>query len=74
MPMTRRAFEAGASSPAVALSNRIRAEYEEMPCLRLTLAQAARFWNVDREMCLAALDRLVAAGFLVHGRYGYMRA
>jgi hypothetical protein len=62
------------SSPAVALSQRIRAEYAEMPCLRLTLPQASRFWNVDRETCHAALERLVTDGFLVLGRFGYMRA
>lgn len=63
-----------ASSPVATLSQRIRAEYAEMPCLRLTLPQASRFWNVDRETCLAALDLLVAQGFLVLGRFGYMRA
>jgi hypothetical protein len=61
------------SSPA-ALSQRIRAEYAEMPCLRLTLPQASRFWNEDREMCRVVLDQLVAEGFLVLGRFGYMRA
>jgi hypothetical protein len=61
-------------SGAAALSQRIRAEYEEMPCLRLTLPQASRFWSVDRQTCHAALDQLVAEGFLVLGRYGYMRA
>ncbi|MEO5819059.1 MAG: hypothetical protein ABIT71_01025 [Vicinamibacteraceae bacterium] len=45
-----------------------------MPCLRLTLPQASRFWNVDRETCQAALDQLVDEGALVQGRFGYMRA
>jgi hypothetical protein len=45
-----------------------------MPCLRLTLPQASRFWNVDRETCQRALDQLVAEGVLVLGRFGYMRA
>jgi hypothetical protein len=57
-----------------ALARRIRGEYEEMPCLRLTLPQATRFWNVDREVCRSVLDHLVAEGFLVHGRFGYMKA
>jgi hypothetical protein len=73
MPLATRAMER-VSSPVAALSQRIRAEYAEMPCLRLTLPQASRFWNVDRATCLAALDELVADGFLVLGRYGYMRA
>jgi hypothetical protein len=62
------------SSPAAALSQRIRAEYAEMPCLRLTLPQASRFLNVDREMCRVVLAQLVEDGFLVLGRFGYMRA
>jgi hypothetical protein len=73
MSLATRALER-VSSPAVPLSQRIRAEYEEMPCLRLTLPQASRFWNVDRQTCLAALDQLVEEGFLVLGRFGYMRA
>jgi hypothetical protein len=73
MSLATHAFQR-VSSPAAALSHRIRAEYAEMPCLRLTLPQASRFWSVDRETCLAALEQLVAEGFLVLGRYGYMRA
>jgi hypothetical protein len=73
MSLATRALER-VSSPAAALAQRIRAEYAEMPCLRLTLPQASRFWNVDRETCLAALEKLVAEGFLVLGRFGYMRA
>lgn len=72
MPLATRASERVLS--LAALSRRIRDEYEEMPCLRLTLPQASRFWNVDRQACLAVLDQLVAEGFLVLGRYGYMRA
>lgn len=73
MPMVIRAQER-ASSPAAGLSQRIRSEYAEMPCLRLTLPQASRFWNVDRETCRLALEQLVAEGILVQGRFGYMRA
>lgn len=62
------------SIAAATLSQRVRAEYEEMPCLRLTLPQASRFWNVDGDTCRAVLDELVAGGFLVNGRFGYMRA
>ena len=42
----------------------IRAEYLEMPGLRLTLAQAARLWNIDRDTCVEALASLVGTGFL----------
>jgi hypothetical protein len=64
--------ERSLSRPPV-LARRIRSEYQEMPCLRLTLPQASRFWNVDLETCRTVLDQLVADGFLVHGRYGYGR-
>jgi hypothetical protein len=73
MSLAIRALER-ASLPTASLSQRIRAEYEEMPCLRLTLPQASRFWNVDQGACLAVLDELVGEGFLVLGRFGYMRA
>jgi hypothetical protein len=39
--------------------DRVRAEYDEMPGLRLTLQQAARFWQMERTVCEAALDTLV---------------
>ena len=43
---------------------RVLAEYREMPGLRLTLPQAARFWALDVSRCQATLDALVAAGQL----------
>jgi hypothetical protein len=46
------------------LQARIRAEYREMPGLKLTLAQASRLFNVDSARCERALARLVAAGAL----------
>jgi hypothetical protein len=39
---------------------RIRAEYREMPGLRLTLPQACRLWQLAPEPCHALLDRLVS--------------
>jgi hypothetical protein len=63
-----------AAAPVEGLAQRIRSEFEEMPCLRLTLPQASRFWTVDRETCRTALDQLVSEGILVNGRFGYMRA
>jgi hypothetical protein len=46
------------------LQARIQAEFREMPGLNLTLAQAARLFNVDAARCERALARLVAAGAL----------
>jgi hypothetical protein len=48
----------------VAVYIRIRAEYREMPGMRLTLAQAARLFALEPACCAQALDRLVADGAL----------
>jgi hypothetical protein len=42
----------------------IRQEYQEMPGLALTLPQAERMWDVDEPTCRAALEALIASGFL----------
>ena len=43
---------------------RIRAEYQEMPGLRLTLSQAARLFNLELTHCARVLDALVTDGAL----------
>ncbi len=43
---------------------RIRAEYREMPGLKLTVAQASRLWHVDPANAQQLLDLLVADGVL----------
>ena len=51
---------------------RIRAEYLEMPGLRLTLEQAQRLSGAERALCQHVLDALVHAQFLrlnVDGTY-----
>jgi len=73
MPMVSVTAERQSSVSKARLIGQIRGEYEEMPCLRLTLPQASRFWNVDRDTCRAVLDALVAEGYLTEGRFGYMR-
>lgn len=50
--------------PYDTLLKRIRAEYLEMPGLRLTLEQARRFCGVERALCKMVLDALVAEKFL----------
>lgn len=55
-----------------ALLTRARGEYREMPGMRLTLDQAMRLWDLDRQTCQDLLNSLVAARFLeidAHGRY-----
>jgi hypothetical protein len=47
---------------------RVKAEFLEMPGLRLTLAQAQRLWAFDPALCDAVLAALVEARFLVQSR------
>jgi hypothetical protein len=46
------------------IARRVRAEFAEMPGLRLTPAQARRLWGLDLDMCHAVIDALVASDFL----------
>jgi len=56
------------------LLHRVRSEFMEMPGLRLTIAQAARLWAVDRETSERILDGLTAGGFLARNKDGaYLR-
>ena len=60
---------------ATALLYRARGEFLEMPGLRLTPAQAARLWAIDRPTSTSVLDELAATGFLSRTREGaYVRA
>jgi hypothetical protein len=43
---------------------RMRADYLELPGLRLTAAQAARLWLIDRDLAVDVLAELAASGFL----------
>lgn len=47
-----------------AIVERVRAEYREMPGLRLTPAQAMRLWGVDAAMCERVIAKLVSADYL----------
>lgn len=49
------------------LEHVIRAEFAEMPGMRLTPAQARRLWSLTDEECQALLGCLVTAGFLSRG-------
>lgn len=46
------------------LETRIRAEFAEMPGLKLTLPQASRLFNVERLRCERILGELVTHGDL----------
>jgi len=42
----------------------IQMDYLEMPGMRLTPQQGRRLWTLPLDLCHAALDTLVATGFL----------
>jgi hypothetical protein len=44
--------------------DRLRAEYLEMPGLRLTSVQVSRLCGIDRTICKGVLDALTAEGLL----------
>jgi hypothetical protein len=46
------------------LVDRVRAEFMEMPGLRLTPAQAMRLWGVDSQVCGRIITTLVGSAFL----------
>jgi hypothetical protein len=50
-------------TPSLALRI-IRQEFQEMPGMRLTLAQAARLWDMPEARCESLLEGLIADGFL----------
>jgi hypothetical protein len=49
---------------AAATLHRIRGEFREMPGLKLTIAQAARLWQLDPDSSREFLDALVMDGML----------
>jgi hypothetical protein len=46
------------------LFERVRGEFNEMPGLQLTIAQAARLWGLDDTACRRVIDALVESAFL----------
>lgn len=65
MMLTTTSVDSGMDAPFAEAMRRARAEFLEMPGLRLTLAQAARLWAMDIDLCEAALATLVETRFLV---------
>jgi hypothetical protein len=53
-----------------ALRTRAEAEYREMPGLKLTAAQAARFWHLGPSESARLLDSMVEAGLVYRARDG----
>jgi hypothetical protein len=46
------------------LAERIRAEFDEMPGMVLTVAQASRFFGIDDNMTHTVVARLIEAAYL----------
>jgi DNA-binding IclR family transcriptional regulator len=61
-------------SPFESLVARVRGEYQEMPGLRLTFAQACRLWQMDAPTCERLLEQLVRERFLYKTDTGCYRA
>lgn len=59
-----------ATSHSDVVLRRVQGEYNEMPGLRLTAAQAQRLWGLDRASCDALLAALVNTKFLARTRDG----
>ncbi len=67
LPPDRRAH-----APRKSLVHRIRSEFDEMPGLCLTTAQASRLFSLDQAVCARVFSELVDGGVLVltqTGRY-----
>jgi hypothetical protein len=47
-----------------ALENRVRREFEEIPGVSLTLAQAGRLFGLSAEVCEQVLSSLVSEGVI----------
>ena len=47
-----------------AIVRRVRAEFLEMPGLRLTLPQASRLWGLETPACEAVIEALIQSAFL----------
>jgi hypothetical protein len=52
------------------LTRRVRAEFEEMPGMTLTVPQASRLFGLDHESCREVVDRLVGSAYLRWARAG----
>ena len=52
------------------LLRRVRAEFEEMPCLRLTSGQARRLFGLRADICERVLSTLIGENILTCGRDG----
>jgi len=57
----------------VTLSQRVKANYLDLPGLSLTVRQAQRMWGFDQEICERVLEGLAKEGFLLRSDDGQYR-
>ena len=57
-------------SALATLTDRIRAEFLELPGLKITFEQACRLWHSNEAQCMAALEALIEEGFLFRSPSG----
>ena len=46
------------------MAKRVRAEFEEMPGMTLTMPQASRLFGIEREICKTVVEQLVTTAYL----------
>ena len=51
-------------------AERVRAEFEEMPGLTLTMPQASRLFGLEQDVCKTIVERLVTAAYLRYTQTG----
>jgi hypothetical protein len=52
------------------VAERVRAEFEEMPDLTLTVPQASRLFGIDTHLCRTVVEKLIDSAFLRWTRSG----
>lgn len=47
-----------------AVAQRVRAEFEEMPDLTLTVPQASRLFGIEKDLCQSVVEKLIDSSYL----------
>jgi hypothetical protein len=64
MTLTNTLFDTPTETETSRLTRRVESEYSDMPGLSLTMAQAQRLLNIDRQRCTVVLKALISRKFL----------
>jgi hypothetical protein len=52
------------------VAERVKAEFEEMPGMTLTMPQASRLFGLEQDVCRRIVERLVTAAYLRYTQSG----